>query len=139
MAIVDPIKIGGLVEFQRSLRQLDADLPKALRLAGNEAAGLVVGWARPRVPTKSGKAAGSVRATSSQREAKVSGGGARVPWYPWLDFGGSVGRKKSVHRPFLKEGRYIYPGYVRQKDEVQERLTAALIDVAKTAGLEVTE
>ena len=138
MAIIDPIKVDGLVEFQRNLRALSTDLPKALRLAHNDAAELVVDWARPRVPSDSGKARRSVRATSSQREAKVTGGGALVPYYPWLGVGGRVGRGKSVRRPFNKGGRYIYPGYVRNKAEVEERLLAALLQVCQQAGVEVT-
>lgn len=137
MAIIDPIKVEGLREFQRNLRTLDASLPKALRLAHNEAAQLVVDWAQPRVPRRSGKAARSVRATSSQREARVTGGGARVPYYPWLDFGGRVGKGKSVRRPFESGGRYIYPGYVRNKPEVEERLMAALLQVCQQAGIAV--
>lgn len=137
MADIDPIKITGLVEFQRALRALDAELPRALRLAHNQAAEVVVEWARPRVPTTSGRARASVRATSSQRDARVTGGGARVPYYPWLDFGGRVGRQKSIKRPFLSGGRYIYPGYTRNRDQVEGVLLAALLEVCRRAGVEV--
>ena len=99
---LDPIKVDGLREFQRTLRALDAGLPRTLRLAHNEAAKIVVDWAQPRVPARTGKARASVRATSSQREARVTGGGKRVPYYPWLDFGGRVGRNRTVQRPFQK-------------------------------------
>src|SRR5689334_15341087 len=83
----EPIKITGLAEFNRALRRMSTDLPKALRQAQNEAAGIVVDWARPRVPVRSGRAARSVRASSTRTAARVTGGGARVPYYPWLDFG----------------------------------------------------
>lgn len=137
MAIIDPIKVDGLVQFQRSLREVDRALPKALRLANNEAADLVVTWARPRIPSRSGAAARSVRATSSQREAQVTGGGKRTPYYPWLDFGGRVGPRNSVRRPVLKGGRYIYQGYTQQRDRVEEVLLAALLQVCRQAGVEV--
>jgi hypothetical protein len=137
VAIVDPIKVTGLVEFQRTLRALDAGLPRMMRLANNAAAQIVVDWAAPRVPRRSGKAGGSVRATSGQREARVTGGGKRVPYYPWLDFGGKVGRGRRVVRPFLPDGRFIYPGYTRNKDKVADALTAAMVQVAAEAGLTV--
>jgi hypothetical protein len=137
VAVVDPIRIDGLVQFQRDLRKLDAELPKALRVAHNAAGQLIVDWARPRVPSRTGRAAGSIRVTSSQRESRVTGGGARVSYYPWLDFGGRVGKKKSVKRAFIHNGRYIYAGYTARRDDVQERLLAGLIDVCRSAGVEV--
>lgn len=136
---IDPITVQGLREFQRSLRQLDAGLPRALRLANNEAAQIVVDWAQPRVASRSGRARRSVRATSGQREAKVTGGGARVPYYPWLDFGGRVGRGGGVRRPFESGGRYIYPGYATNRDEVQRVLVEALLTVCRQAGIGVQE
>ncbi len=135
--MIQPIRIQGLAEFNRNLKKLDADLPKALRLAQNEAAQIVVDWAQPRVPRKTGKAAKSVKAKSTRTSARVSGGGARVPYYPWLDWGGSVGRKRSIKREFLKGGRYIYPGFANNVDEVAEKLTESLIEVARQAGVEV--
>lgn len=139
MVTVDPIKVEGLAEFSRNLRRLDSELPKGLRLAGNEAAELVVGWARARVARKTGAAAGTVRASSTRTEARVTGGSKRRSYYPWLDFGGRVGRKRSVARPFIKEGRYIYPGFTRQRDEVHARLVKSLLRVAQDAGMDVTE
>ena len=137
MAAIEPIKIKGLAEFNRNLRKLDADLPKALRMAHNEAAQLVVDWAKPRVPRRSGKAAGTLKARSTRTESRVQGGSKRVPYYPWLDFGGRVGPKKSVRRPFIKEGRYIYPGLSANYGKFTEVLTDKLVDVARQAGVEV--
>jgi hypothetical protein len=137
MVQIDPIKVDGLAEFSRNLRKLDKDLPKGLRLASNDAAQLIVDWARPRVARRSGRAAATVKAKSTRTEARVSGGSARAPYYPWLDFGGRVGRKRSVTRPFIKEGRYIYPGFMRNRDEIQDRLLKALLQVAHEAGVKV--
>ena len=144
-AVADPIKVEGLAEFSRNLKKLDADLPKALRVALNESAGLVVDYARPKIPSRSGRARGSVKTASTRTAARVRGGGNRAPYYPWLDFGGSVGRGRtgrgtgSVHRPFKKDGRYIYDGYFKLKasGEFQTTLEAALLDVARQAGIEV--
>jgi hypothetical protein len=138
--MADPIKIEGLNEFVRNLKTLDRDLPKAVRLAFNEASDLVVDDARPRVPRRSGRAQRSLRARSTQTRARVSGGGARAPHYPWLDFGGKVGRGGSIRRPFLTEGRYIYRSYheLRDSGRFEDVMVKALLRVVESAGIEVT-
>lgn len=137
--MTEPIRVEGLAEFRRNLKQLNSDLPKALRLALNQAADIVVSDARPRVPKRTGRAAASIRARSTQTAVRVAGGSARVAYYPWLDFGGRVGRNKSVRRAFLKEGRYIYRSYFDNTEKFAEVLEAALLDVARQAGVEVTD
>jgi hypothetical protein len=132
------IQITGIKEFQASLRKMDADLPKQLRLALNKASKLVIGYAQPQVPTRSGAARSSLKVRSSQREARVAAGGRKAPYYPFLDFGGSVGRNKSVHRPFFKEGRYIYPSLRKNREEITQVMAKALADLARDAGLEVS-
>lgn len=133
----DPIKVEGLAEFSRSLKRLDSSLPKALRIALNQAADVVVREALPRIPKRTGRAKSTVKAMSTRTASRVSGGSKRAPYYPWLDFGGRVGRNRSVERPFYKSGRYIYQAYYDKTDEVQAALTGALVDVARQAGLEV--
>lgn len=134
----DPVKITGLREFVRGLKDMDRDLGKLVRLAFNEAADIVVDDARPRVPRRSGKARASVKARSTQTAARIVGGGRKAPYYPWLDFGGRVGRRKSVKRPFLKDGRYIYASYDRRKGEFVDAMSDGLVKVARDAGIEVT-
>lgn len=135
----DPIKIEGLNAFVKNLKTVDRNLPKAVRLAFNEAADVVVTDARPRVPSRSGRARRSVKARSTQTKARVKGGGARAKYYPWLDFGGSVGRNRSVTRPFRKEGRYIYKSYFEAKasGEFERVMVKALVNVVESAGIAV--
>lgn len=135
--MADAVSIAGLREFQRSLKQMDSDLPKALRVAFNQAADIVVQEARQRIPTKSGKAKASVKARSTQTAARVVGGSARVPYYPWLDFGGRVGPGGRIRRPFLKDGRYIYAAYHANKERFTQAAVDAVVAVAQQAGLEV--
>lgn len=138
--MADPISITGLRKFSRDLKKLDSDLPKALRLALNEAADVVVSDARPRVPSRSGRAKRSIKARSTRTAVRVSGGGSRAPYYPWLDFGGRVGPGGSIRRPFIKDGRYIYRAYfdASVRDEFTRVLEKSLIKVAASAGIEVT-
>lgn len=136
------IRVVGLREFNRSLKRIDSDAPKGLRLAGNNAAGIVVNEARGRVPLgpgRGGHARSSVRAASTRTAARVRGGGRKFPYYPWLDFGGRVGRNNSVHRPFLKEGRYIWAAFSDKRQRVQDELRDELVAVARRAGVEVSE
>lgn len=137
--MTQPIKIEGLAQFSRNLKRLDADLPKALRVGLNEVAGVVVGDAKPGVPRRSGRAAGSLRVASTRTKVRVRAGGRRAPYYPWLDFGGRVGRRRSVIRPFISDGRYLYHSYYRKRDsgELMEIMERVLVRVAEQAGIEV--
>lgn len=130
------IRIEGLKEFRAKLRALDKGAPKQLRVAGNAAAGIVVDAARPTVPILKGRAKASIRAASTQSAARVRGGGARAPYLPWLEFGGRVGRRKSVKRARVKEGRYIWPGFIRRREAVRDELRDALERAARQAGLD---
>lgn len=132
------ITVNGLRELQKALKAAEDATPKMLRIALNDVSAVVLDYARPQVPTRSGRAKGSMKARSTQREARISAGGSRAPWYPWLDFGGHVGREGSVVRPFYKEGRYIYPTLRQRHPEILEAMAAALAGVVRDAGLEVT-
>lgn len=136
--MAEAVKIEGLREFVRGLKAMDRELPKALRLAFNDAADVIVSDAKPRIPRRSGRAAGSVKARSTRTAARVVGGGSRAPYLPWLDFGGRVGRRHAVRRPFLKDGRYIYAAYDRRRGEFIETMQKNLVDLARSAGIEVT-
>ena len=136
---IDPIKVTGLKEFTRNLRKIDSDLPKVLRLANNDVADLIASWAQPRVPTKTGAAARSVKVASTRSEVRVKGGSNKAPYYPWLDFGGKVGRKKSVKRSWHSDGRYLYPGWVANREAATERLATRLLEVCEQAGIAATK
>lgn len=135
--IVDVVAISGLAEFRRSLRALDAAAPRALRVAGNQAAGLVVDAARRPVPTRSGKAKASIKARSTQSAVKIASGGRAAPYMPWLDYGGKVGRNNTASRPFIADGRYVYPGYREVRGQFEGLLRTALQTIADDAGLEL--
>jgi hypothetical protein len=135
------ISVVGLKEFNRNLRRMDSELPKGLRLAGNAAAEIVVNEARPRVPIGpgiGGHAKNSIKVASTRTAVRVSAGGARFPYYPWLDFGGRVGRKRSVRRPFLKSGRYIWKAFDDRRADVERELAEQLENLARTSGIEVS-
>jgi hypothetical protein len=131
------VNVTGLRQYVRGIKKLDKDLGKVMRKSLNEVAQVVVDKARPRVRRRSGRAAGTVRASSTQTAARIAAGGRRAPYYPWLDWGGRVGRRKSIRRPFIKQGRYIYPALGEAMSEVHEMVGKALRESASSAGLEV--
>jgi hypothetical protein len=49
-----------------------------------------------------------------------------------------VGPNDSVRRPFITEGRYVYPAVRERRDEITELMSTGLGDLARAAGLEVT-
>jgi hypothetical protein len=137
--MADQIKITGLKEFQAALKSMDADLPKQLRVALNEASDLVIDYARPRFPRRTGRAAASLKARSSQRSARVALGGRAAAYAPWLDFGGEGRRKgRPAPRPFVREGRYVYAGLRVKREEITAKMSEALTALATGAGLDVT-
>lgn len=131
------IHIEGLRELQAALRKMDGQSQKQLRLVFNEAATIVKDTAEPRVARRSGRAAGTLKARSGQREAVVQGGGGAAPYYAWLDFGGRVGRRNSVVRARVgKDGRYIFPSYRDRRAKVQVTISEGLESLIRRSGLE---
>lgn len=137
--VIEPVRIEGLREFLRDLRKIDRELPKAARKAGNEAAQLIVNDARPRVPIgpgRGGHAKDSIRVASTQSAVRIRAGGKKSPYYGWLDFGGRVGINRSVSRPFIKQGRYIWAAFADRRADVESALVDSLAEVAEAAGME---
>lgn len=132
---VDPIQITGLRELNKSLKQVDANLPKGTRLALNEGAAIVAQEAARRVPRRTGRAASTYRARSTRTSARVAIGGAKAKYVPWLDFGGTAGTAK---RSFIKSGRYLFPALEKKRPEVLAALEHAVVAVVEGAGLDVT-
>jgi phage gpG-like protein len=133
------IEVTGLREFQQALKRMDTALPRQLRTALNEASGLVIDYAGARMPSRSGRARGSLKARSSQREARVALGGRRAPYAAWLDFGGEGKRKgRPAARPFYRDGRYVYKALEVKRDEITKIMSESLTRLARDAGLDVT-
>lgn len=132
------IQIDGLKQFRSQLKQIDANLPKKIRVALNSSSQLVIDYAKPKIPSRTGRARASLKVRSSQTKAAIAAGGTKAPYYPWLDFGGRVGRGNSVKRPYSREGRYVYPGLKANRDEITQTMASALTELAQEAGLEVS-
>lgn len=135
---VKPIAVQGLREFASALRRMDADAPKALRTVANACADFLISKVRPKIPRRTGRAAAGLVARSTRTAVRIAMGGKRAPHLPWLDFGGSVGPKKSVHRPFYSDGRYLYPTYHDEQANLERLLQDGIVDLAEDSGIEVS-
>jgi HK97 gp10 family phage protein len=135
MSDTTAVKVKGLRDLQAALKATEDGLQKELRVALNRAADLVASGAARRVPVRTGRARASLRAQSSQREAKVMGGSKKAAYYGWLEFGGRIGRDKATRRPFVKGGRYLWPAYAAQRDQVAKVIAAELDALMERTGL----
>ncbi len=135
--MAEQIRIEGLASISRSLRKIDSEAPKQLRIVFNDAANLLVDRTRPKIPKRTGAARASLKARSTRTAARVAVGGNRAAYFPWLDFGGS-GKKpgRPAHRQFFPDGRYVYPTLADIRPEIEDMLSDGLTAVVNSVGLE---
>lgn len=140
MPIDYKVEIHGVRELNSALKKVDAELPKELRVRFLGIANEVIGVAQQKMPYQTGEAANSIKPRASQKGAGIAfpaGGGVyKAAYYPWLDFGGAVGRKKSSVRPFIKTGRFIYPAIEESKGDIEEAALDAVEAMADAASLD---
>lgn len=60
----------------------------------------------------------------------------QVPYQGFIEFGGRVGRNKSVVRPFVRKGRYLFPAAERERALIVADLEDAIGDLIRRAGLD---
>lgn len=135
--MIEKVGVEGLSKFSRSLKQVSSEAPKALRIALNGASDYLITEARPLIPSRTGAARASLKASSTRTAVRVSEGGPKAPYMPWLDYGGRTGPNRSVERPFRKEGRYLYPTLHKSREHFTDLLASAIVGVAEHAGLDV--
>lgn len=122
------VYVKNLKEVRRAFRQYAPDLLPVLRTNVKGAIDQsTVPKIKSRVPERSGAAAGSIRATAGGNTFYVVAGNAKVPYFGWLDFGGTLrptGKRYNTQvRPRVPRGRYVYPG----ADESQPQLLNAVV------------
>ena len=145
------VVVTGIPELMRALKATDADLYKATRTEFKSIAKHVVAGAQAKMEFGAGTAAASVKAGGGIRGAWISfprgAGRGDVDYYPWLDFGGgnpqgrgvtpSRARSLSMRRPFIKEGRYIYPAIAESTEFIIDTAADTIERVAKSNGFDV--
>lgn len=137
------VEIDGHVQFSRALKKLDPELSAALKVELKAVAEIVATDTRQRVPSKSGRARGTVRAGADNKGPYVAGGKKAIPYYGWLDFGTRTpvkGHPRS-YGPWFKSGpgpargRFIYAAIGANADEIYDAAVAAFTKARDAAGL----
>ena len=138
------IRVDGLADLRKALKAAEMiEDRNALRDGLKKAADIVAQEAKRRVPTRTGRARDSIRATSGGNKAYVVGGKARVPYYGWLDFGSRrpvSGQPRRVG-PWANsgvgpdQGRFIYPALDATEQEVASAVAEAVDAALDRLGL----
>lgn len=121
------VEIQGVRDLQKALRQISKEAVKELSEGLAEVTQVVLNEARPLVDRgKTGNAQASMKVKKNQRGAQLAVGGTKAPYFQWLEWGGRTGINKSVSRPFIPEGRSIYPT-LRKKSPLLRKMTDELM------------
>lgn len=96
------IEVRGIRELDRGSRKLFENIDDGADRAFLAVADQVAVMVRSRVPRLTGRLAGSVEATGSEKGASLALGGS-LPYAGWIEFGGTRGR------PYVSTGRYLFP------------------------------
>lgn len=133
------VRVEGLNQLRKALRDIDPGLTKELRTTLLHIGQRIADRARAGIPRRSGRAAESYVARVSGSRAFIAFGGAKAPYAPWLDFGGRLratgGRRNEQVRPYVQNGRYLYPAIDALAPQTATDALAAFQQVARTAGL----
>ena len=130
---VEAVHLSGFRELRRALAVAGNGLQPELRDGLKRAGDVVIRDARGHIPVLTGRARGSLRVVSRGARIEAVGGKGSVPYYPWLEFGGSVSKGRVV-RPRAPGGRYLYPAVERNTSRLAAEAELALDRVLKRAG-----
>ena len=138
------VEVRGIRELASAFKQVDAALAGELKSRFLAVAQHVVDIARGKVPSRSGRAAASIKARGRASGASIAFGGTAAPYYPWLDFGGSVGRghkpgvawSGAIKRDWNVPGRYVYPAISEARPDTERAVELAVKEAAEGAGFE---
>lgn len=126
----DSLRVEGLKELAKALKALDPAIAKQLRLANKRAASVVAEDAAQRAPEKTGRLKKSIRALGQARSSTVAEGNAKVPYAGFVDFGGNIQpRGAIISRPFIKEGRILFPALQAKSPQVMAIYEAEINEI----------
>lgn len=122
------VKARGLDGFMHELEVAEERLVEGVRDLMSELSSEAADDARDRARRgkKTGASMNSIRALGPVVRA-----GDDVPWYGFADFGGRVGKDRSIYRTYIKGGRWLFPavrdlGVMRKGEEVVNDATKGL-------------
>lgn len=106
------------------MRRWADDVAPAVAKASGPFGQRVADTVRARVPYLTGQLAGSIETTDADDGLEVGYDGS-APYDGWIEFGGTRGR------PYIDEGRYLYPSANEAQDEFAEVAAEAADDTAR--------
>lgn len=133
------IRVEGIRNLARALKNISGEASKELSQDLKRIADVVATRTRAKFPVVDGDARSSVRARAVTGGASIAMGGARARHAPWLDYGGSTkvgGGRKRVNRPFVQDGRYLYPTLREEEAAITEAALRAMDEAARRNGLD---
>ena len=134
------VRVRGGAKLLAELGVFGRSLPRVVKEAAKEAAKPVARDTKARMPSgpaKGGHVRSSVRVGVSRKGVALRAGGGRYPYYMWLEWGGRVGRNKSVHRARSQAGRYLYPSLVANRAGIERAMNRNIVAAARRSGLNV--
>lgn len=135
----DAVRIDGLAELNAALRAMGPAVRRGFNKEMRPVAQIVSNAVRAQVPVRSGAARASVRPSVSGGWLAIRAGGAKAPYYGWLDYGGTLrpvgGRRNTQRRPVFRDGRWIYPTIRRNRGRVQSAAEQVVARAKRRAGL----
>jgi hypothetical protein len=133
------VYVTNLAEVRKYLSKLHPDLVPVLRNELKSAvSAIVVPNIKTRIPRRTGRAQDSIRAVSKGNSIVIVGGKTSVPYFGWLDFGGELkgrgqAKNQTIRRPFLKKGRYVYPGIAATEPQMVQAAGRAVDKILQQA------
>lgn len=132
--MVDKIRVTGLKELRKGLKEADATFPKQLQKANKGIAAELVPEARSRMaghsPSAGSRAAGTIRALASGTRAQLAGGSNSVPWY----MGHEWGSNRFAQFPARNTGgNALYPTIKANRERMIERYGEMLDELLRSA------
>lgn len=131
------VKATGLKEAKAATAKLKTSAPLRLKIGSRKAADLIARTARGRMPTgpgRNGHIKPTVKVSSVGGAPGVVAGDKSHPYMAFLDFGGRVGPKRRVHRPYFKGGRYVWKAYSDKSKEVERIIDDELVELGRDMG-----
>lgn len=133
------IQVEGLRELAATLKSLDKDLARELRLANKSVATFVAKDAKSAAETLGGVAghvAPSIKASAGLTSAGVAFGGSAYPMAAGAEFGSvRYGQFQSWRGNSSDAGYFVYPSIRRDADRIETEYGKALDDVLRKANL----
>jgi|SRR5215471_2652478 len=113
------IRVSGVDELRKGTRLLADEIHVKATNTLEGTARYRAGSVQAAVPRVKGWLAASVAVTPAEDRFDASIGDTRTPYAGWIEFGGSRGR------PYIPEGRYLYPIAMADQGQVKHQMELA--------------